>query len=169
MKKGLIDARKLACYIMDDYKKKSKDEEDISAIKLQKSLYFLFAFWGGFIQKSINGQVEEDYKKYDKYLFSNRIEAWTYGPVVPDVYHAIKNGSINKYKSDNPKHEIFNDDDFLFNNINSILNDIYDISDFKLVAISHDDECWKKKYNTNDMIHNNTINKDEIIKEYANR
>lgn len=167
--KGIMDARKLACYIMDDYKQNSDNSGDISSIKLQKALYFLFAFWGGFIQKSEDGQVEEDYKKYNKYLFYNRIEAWTYGPVIPDVYYAIKNGEITKYRSKNPLHEIFCDDEFIYDNINSILKDIYEISDFKLVAISHDDECWKNKYKNNDQKHNKEISKEEIVKEYAVR
>lgn len=28
---------------------------------------------------------------YDRGLFSNRIEAWQYGPVAPDLYHVTKN------------------------------------------------------------------------------
>ena len=40
-------------------------------LRLQKVLYFLQGF---------------TFQRYDLPLFPDRIEAWTYGPVVPDVY-----------------------------------------------------------------------------------
>ena len=43
-----------------------------SMLQLQKILYFLQG---------------ESYKECREPLFSNRIEAWLYGPVVPDVYY----------------------------------------------------------------------------------
>lgn len=51
--------------------------ETITNIKLQKLLYYCFAWY----------IVATDNKSK---LFSDPIEAWQYGPVVPNVYHAFK-------------------------------------------------------------------------------
>ena len=61
-----------------------------TATKLQKTLYFLFAYWGQYIKKNKenSNSVEVDYSKYNEYLFDDDIEAWTYGPVVPSVFYA---------------------------------------------------------------------------------
>lgn len=46
----------------------------ITNLKLQKLLYYLQGFW---------------LAKYDAPLFRAKVEAWGYGPVVPDVYYAF--------------------------------------------------------------------------------
>jgi len=46
-------------------------------IKLHKLLYISFGFYGA---------------KYQKYLFEDVIEAWQFGPVIPAVYWAGKDG-----------------------------------------------------------------------------
>ena len=84
MSKGIVSAKELACYIIDYYIEKFGKE--ISPIKLQKSLYFCFAYWGGFVRKSKLADTEITINKSD-WLFDEDIEAWVYGPVVPDVYH----------------------------------------------------------------------------------
>lgn len=162
--KGILDAKKLAGYIAYKYKKENNIE--ISPIKLQKALYFLFAFWGGIIRKSIENPkyVEEDLSKQNEILFDNVIEAWVYGPVVPDVY---KEKNINRYYSEGE--DIFNGNIFLKETIDSILSDVFSVADFKLVSISHEDECWRKKFDPADTFHNNEINKEDIITEYAKR
>lgn len=48
-RKGIVNAKELAFYISDLYI--SKYSKEISPIKLQKSLYFTFAYWGGFEEK----------------------------------------------------------------------------------------------------------------------
>jgi uncharacterized phage-associated protein len=54
----------------------NEDEGDLmSNHKLQKLLYYAQGF---------------HLAVFDKPLFSDNIEAWTYGPVVPSVYHAYK-------------------------------------------------------------------------------
>lgn len=55
-------------------------------LRLQKVLYFLQGF---------------AFQRYDLPLFPDRIEAWTYGPVVPNVYaHFASSGSepIPRYR-----------------------------------------------------------------------
>lgn len=163
-KNGILDAKDLAEYIRYKYFEKKKRE--ISPIKLQKSLYFLFAYWGGMIRKSTNNPdyVEEDLSTENEILYDNEIQAWVYGPVVPDVYRSNK--SSTKY--DESK-DIFKGNKFLEETINSILQDIFDVPDFKLVSISHEDKCWQDSFDENVTCHNNEIEKESIIKEYASR
>lgn len=73
-----FDCKDLAKYI--NMKHKEKFGENITPIKLQKSLYFLFAYWGGTIEKGQQNPnfVEEDMSKYKKYLHNGRFQAWTY-------------------------------------------------------------------------------------------
>lgn len=164
-----FDAKDLARYIADSYEKQYK--RPISNIKLQKSLYFLFAYWGGFVKRSQLSKNNDDLEsveisKLKPYLFNNRIEAWVYGPVVPSIYKAIKNqteetllASINKIKQE-PFVKAFIDD---------LLEDIFNTSDFKLVDLAHQDECWISKFDYNAEQHNQEIDKEEIINEYSTR
>lgn len=68
----------LAKYINAKYKEKFN--KNITPIKLQKCLYFLFAYWGGFVKQGQDNpkSVEEDMSKYKKYLHNGKFEAWTY-------------------------------------------------------------------------------------------
>lgn len=162
MKKGIMDARTLAYYIKTKYF--DKYECEISKIKLQKALYFLFAYWGSLIRKSSQNPefVEEDLSKKDEYLFQNVIEAWVYGPVVPDVYRKIDEERYTDYS-------VITSDIFLKETIDSILEDLFSIADFKLVSISHEDLCWQRSFNPEDQKHCTEIDKDRIIEEYAKR
>ncbi|HUY87263.1 MAG TPA: type II toxin-antitoxin system antitoxin SocA domain-containing protein [Pirellulales bacterium] len=70
----------LSCHDVADYflAVSRADEEagdPISNMTLQKLLYYAQGFY-----LALN----------DKPLFNERIEAWTHGPVVPDVYHRFK-------------------------------------------------------------------------------
>lgn len=154
-----MDARTLACYITNYYKKKFLKTE-ISPIKLQKSLYFCFAYWGSFVRRGKNNKSEVSTADYSEYLFDNKIEAWVYGPVVPDVYHE-KN--LSNYDIENK----FQNDIMMQNYIDGILDDVLAANDFKLVEISHEDKCWKKHFNKKSIFHNDVIPPEEIISEYA--
>ena len=149
---------------MAKYWEYSEHERGITPIKLQKSLYFVFAIWGGLVEKSKSEFIEFKIEE-DKYLFFNDIEAWVYGPVVPDVYRSdIELVDIEEAKT------IFDDKNIIIKEtIDDILKDIFEIGDFKLVSISHSDQCWKNSFNINDENHNRIIDKDEIIREYAAR
>ena len=163
------EAIKLALYIREKYLEYGGniDKRIISPIKLQKSLYFLFAYWGQFIRsnKENKDSVEVDYSYYSEFLFDDRIEAWTYGPVVPEVFIAEKNeffGYINndgylEDEQDRVKKEF----------IDNLLRQLFAADDFGLVRLSHEDECWKRHYIENDEKHNREIPKEEIINEYT--
>lgn len=158
-KEGILNVRDLACYIkcrfFDRHGKK------ISPIKLQKSLYFCFAYWGGFVLKSKD--TEEEIEE-NPYLFKAVFKAWTYGPVIPTIYHEEQAGTLN----DNiTEYELFKDNDFLKETINSLLDDLFEISDFKLVNLAHSDNCWKNNFDMNAVKHDTIIDCDDIINEYA--
>lgn len=156
-KVGIVDAKQLACYISNYYSDKFNDE--ITPIKLQKSLYFCFAYWGGFVKRSKLPYTEVTIEKSD-WLFNQDIEAWVYGPVVPDVYHEE---NLSEYN--NP--DIFKGNEDVMKYINGILDDVLAVSDFKLVEVSHMDNCWKKNFDINSEFHNKVIDKEDIIEEYA--
>lgn len=162
------EAIKLALYIRKKYLKYKRNTNGrmVSPIMLQKSLYFLFAYWGQFIRKNKENQdsVEVDYSNYNEFLFNDRIEAWTYGPVIPDVFIAEKNGWLDSMKLE----EEYLDNEIVKKEfVDNLLEQLFEIDDFGLVKISHDDECWKRNYIESDGRHDREIPKEEIISEYS--
>lgn len=142
--------------------------EDISPLRLQKTLYFLFAYYGasyGQLSKS------EDYKlsgneslNLPNYLFEVEFEAWQYGPVIREVY------KDNKY-NDSYKELEFSMNDFNIEDktmkkeiteyLREIIRSTYKVSDFGLVERSHEDEEWNKN-----IANQSEMDNDLIIKEY---
>ena len=83
-KEGIFSAKDLACYIKMKYNEYTNGIKSITPIKMQKALYFCFAFWSGFVNK---GKLDSEiFQEQNDTLFDDKIEAWAYGPVVPDVY-----------------------------------------------------------------------------------
>lgn len=163
------EAIKLALYIKSKYLEyeKNVNKKIISPIKLQKSLYFLFAYWGQYIRKNKENKdsVEVDYSSFNEWLFNDRIEAWTYGPVVPEVFMYERSGLLEK----EPDIDYLKDEDIKKEFIDNLLEQLFEIDDFGLVRISHEDECWKRNYLESDEKHNREIPKEEIINEYASK
>jgi uncharacterized phage-associated protein len=101
--------------------------EPITNLKLQKLLYYAQGFYIAL---------------YDRPLFSDDLEAWTYGPVVPDVYHQYKcygSGVI-------PAPEQF--DAMTYDpGTQSFLNAIYarygDLSATTLLEMTHQESPWR--------------------------
>lgn len=163
---GILDARTLACYVIDKYSIFTHNTKVLTNIKLQKALYFLLAYWGGFIRKGKLVDSEEIITVNDV-LFSNEIQAWVYGPVVPDVFYAQKKGTLGDYKIDLT--EIFNNTPMLEETLNSLLEDIFNVADFKLVSTSHEDKSWLNHFDMESKFHNEVIPQEEIIQEYTLR
>jgi len=160
------EAIKLASYIKRKYLEYDKNinKREISPIKLQKSLYFLFAYWGQYIKKNKENKdsVEVDYSNYSELLFNDRIEAWTYGPVLPNVFMAEKLNTLETEKDDNYLENDLIKKEF----VDNLLYQLFEIDDFSLVRLSHEDECWRRNYIDTDEKHNREIPKEEIINEY---
>lgn len=165
----MFNALDLAVYISEKYY--SDNGLKISGIKLQKSLYFLFAYWGGFIRRSKNNKdsVEQDLSSYNEILFNDELQAWTYGPVVPEVYHNIESYMQSKESDYKRIEKIISNqyNGYVKKFIDDLLNDIFKLGDFKLVDISHEDNSWIKHYDYKAEFHNEKIEPEEIIYEYA--
>ncbi len=162
---ALLNKEDLACYIINKYK--NEHNKEISPIKLQKSLYFLFAMWGGKIadaQCEGNEDTEDDetFSKYDKYLFDASFEAWRYGPVDREIYNKFKNGEL---KCSDGINNLFDSPELglVKGYIDDILTKIFNTNDFSLVDLSHEDRCWKDAISVNV---NEPISKDDIIRDY---
>lgn len=137
--------------------------KNLSHLKLQKTLYFLFAFYGG----NVGLVTDEDIEKSDlsnsfpKYLFPERFEAWKYGPVIRDVYDNYKNGMCIEipYQDNNVGEEIL---DF----VNDLFLQIVSISEFSLVQRSRMDKEWRRKYDKKSPYRSEAMDRDKIIAEY---
>lgn len=137
----------------------------LTPIKLQKGLYFLYAYYGATYGETdeTEGVLEQDYKDLPSRLFEANFEAWTYGPVIRDVWKKQKegkyDGEIRHTDSGDVKLEVTMFIDELFQQINSI-------SDFSLVDRSHEDEVWKLAY---DKGPSTPLDNNQLVKEYQER
>lgn len=131
----------------------------VSNLKLQKLLYFI----QGFSLAAANTPI-----------FSEEIEAWGFGPVVPSVYHTFKKfGSNNIPKVKSYYHEYaesfvdYNDNkiaDYDKEFIDSIVNMLKKYSATDLVEITHvKGSPWDQVYSPNKK---NIKISNGIIKEY---
>ncbi|TAF08655.1 MAG: DUF4065 domain-containing protein [Nostocales cyanobacterium] len=129
----------LSCHDVAKYFLAQTNEEAgdlISNLKLQKLLYYAQGF---------------HLALYDEPLFPESIEAWTYGPVVPQVYRAYK-------KYDSGAIPIPEDIDFSKYDQQSreLLDEVYSVygqfSAWKLLSLIHEEEPWKNSREGNSVI-----------------
>ncbi|MDO4377970.1 MAG: DUF4065 domain-containing protein [Erysipelotrichia bacterium] len=168
MSEGLLDKEELVRYIICKFKETQSKE--ISPIKLQKSLYFLFAMWGGKVLGVKND--EEDYgfySEFNPYLFNANFQAWKFGPVDRSVWEKYRDGEYDLNDCNTPTLDFHTKNQFekttASEYIDGLLQRIFNTSDFGLVDLSHEDNCWKRAYNSVNKI----INSKDIIEEYASR
>lgn len=123
------------------------DGDLLSNLKLLKLLYYAVAW---------------HYVYLDAPLFQERIEAWSYGPVVPEIYHAFK--LFNQKPiivSDNQNIEtLFSDDQIEF--LKSVYSHYVRFSANELVNMTHNEDPWKKTYVENE----NRVIPAELMKSY---
>ena len=98
----------------------------ISNLKLQKLLYYAQGF---------------HLAMFDEPIFPEQIEAWTHGPVVPDVYRAYR-----QYGSENIPAPTDLDDSLYDERTREFLNEVYSVygqfSAWKLRNMTHDEPPW---------------------------
>lgn len=140
-------------------------DETVSNLKLQKLLYFVQGFYLALI---------------DQPCFEDEIEAWDFGPVVPNVYREFKKYGSNSiptikriYIPDRKYSKIQEYVDEIDGQDKAIIDRIIDsmskYSTTSLVEITHKQSPWKNAYNpfqkhiriTNDKIK-------ECFKEFVN-
>lgn len=169
--KTCFDKDDLVNYVINQYKQKTS--VDISPLKLQKSLYLLFAMWGGnaaIINEDIDkgkGTIEIT-DKVPTYLFDAKFEVWKYGPVDIDVYDRYKeNGYQGDIQSLTDLTTVSQDFlNILMPFIDSVLEQVFDINDFSLVSITQEDKVWKSANKDNK---NLVMNNEDVIKEYKEK
>lgn len=157
----MLDVLDVARYIINYCNKKNYG---ISNLRLQKLLYFVQAYYLAFTDSH-------------EPCFSEAIEAWDFGPVVPEVYHNFKcygSGSIPTIESyfEFDDDEIWSvkrigfDEDVIPKADKEIINEVVDrFSDFSttaLVNLTHNQRPWKNAYSQS---RNKEISK-QSIKEY---
>lgn len=104
---------------------------------------------------------------YGRPLISNSIEAWKYGPVIPDLYHITKRFGFGDVDIETIKRRSFhtlNDDDVKF--IKVIWENYKQFSGLDLSTKTHQDKTpWSEAY---DGTFNKIIENDTIEKYYKN-
>jgi len=139
--KGDNDKKKgmLRCYDVAKYFLAQVDEDAgdlISNLKLQKLLYYAQGF---------------HLALYDEPLFPEPIEAWTHGPVVPELYYYYKKYGVGAIPY--PKDVDFSIYD---ERTKSLLDEVYSVfgqfSAWKLRNMTHEEEPWKLAAQTSGQI-----------------
>ena len=101
--------------------------ELLSNMKLQKLLYYCQGFY---------------YAKNEELLFEDKIYAWQYGPVVPDVYHNFKQHLSKGIPKENIPSK-FNLLDKEIEMIDEVYNYFNQFSAIKLMNMTHSESPWQ--------------------------
>lgn len=142
-----------------------------SQLKIQKTLYLLFAFYGATYGKLINEEnnSELDSNNYTPFLFEPNFQAWKYGPVDYDVYINFKK---EKYKELKSIENILNEDltevekRNIITFIKNIINQTDGIDDYTLIDRTREDKVWSDSYNNKEKNMNPYLIIDEYYSKY---
>lgn len=120
--------------------------EAVTNMKLQKLLYYSYAW---------------HLAQFDTRLFSENIQAWQYGPVVPVVYF-----KYNSYGADNIKSPEDGNTDNISTESKDLIEEVFSVygnkSAIELVRLSHSESPWRDVYEDGKM---NAI-PDELISSF---
>ena len=142
-------AKNITCFDVADYMLTLVDEDEgdfMTNLKLQKLVYYAQGL---------------HLACYDVPLFGEAIEAWTHGPVVPELYFKYRDFGLTSIP-------IPQDIDFdkFDSETKELLNDVYSVfgqySAWKLREMTHEESPWSEAYNTG----MNTIISHEALKEH---
>lgn len=115
-----------------------------SNLQIQKLLYIALGFYGAY---------------HDKFLFDDPIEAWKWGPVIPNVYFPIKNQD-QSFKEVDP---VLAEDETVI--LRRVVNIYGNKAPYLLVGLTHEENTpWSKVYRPE--VKNIKIEKKTIIDYY---
>ena len=140
--------------------------EKPSPIKIQKTLYLLFAFYGATYGQLKANSSELNVINYPAYLFEPNFEAWYYGPVDIDVHENLHKQTYEAIElKDKAFAETLEPSEIrnvrLF--IGNIIEQTNDTDDFTLIGRVCEDNAWTSAINSDNKI----INPQAIIDEYV--
>lgn len=105
-------------------------KKPITNLQLQKILYY--------IQGRYIGEHREP-------LFDNDMEAWSYGPVIPDVYYEYKSFISEPITGISPQiQDLFEPNEF--NLIQTVVRETYEMNVWELVKKTHKESPWINNY-----------------------
>mgnify|MGYP000991993275 CR=1 FL=1 len=168
MEKGTIyRVLTLADYLAIRYKEEYK--EDISIIKINKVLYFLFAYWGAFVKigkKYIDNMELKGLEDYSEYLFNAEFVAGVYGPYMKNLLKINNKYLLSIAEEKNFSGFIIRNryNGVVFKLLDPLIRDLFEVSEYDLMDISKKDEEYKRARDNNYGIMNNENITDEYCK-----
>lgn len=142
--------------------------EDISILKMNKVLYFCFAYWGAYVRMGKNNidNIEVDrLEDYSEYLFDTEFKAGVYGPYMKNL-SKINNKYFIKYEKEKELHNFIVKNQYggnIYKFLEPLIRDAFEANEFDLMDISMKDEEYKRAKDNNYGIMDN----DKIIDEYC--
>lgn len=140
--------------------------EKPSSIKIQKTLYLLFAFYGATYGQLKASPNELETINYPAYLFEPNFEAWQYGPVDLDVHKAIHEKAYDPFELEDKAFaetlkpsEVRNIRQF----IDNIIEQTNDTDDFTLIGRVCEDDTWVSAVSRDDK----AMDPQTIVNEYV--
>ena len=119
----MCKAYDVACYMVNS--------EPLDNLKVQKLLYYCQA-----VHLVLN-------KSSTKPLFTDEIQAWQYGPVVPNVYHKFKKYGLDSIPAQKTKNNLTEDE---LKTISMVLDYYGKMSGTRLINKTHQESPWKNAY-----------------------
>lgn len=168
MKETVYNRITFADYLAIRYKEQYG--EYISILKMNKVLYFCFAYWGAYVRVGKNNidNIEVDgLEDYSEYLFNAEFKAGIYGPYIEKL-PKCNNKYVIQYRKDKELHKFivyhkYNGEVYKF--LKPLIRDLFNANEFDLMDISMKDEEYKRAKDNNYGIMNN----DKIINEYCKK
>lgn len=107
-------------------------KDEMSPKKLQKLVYYAYSWY-----LVLNNEPNED---INKKLFSERIEAWVHGPVVPELYGKYRHHSYNDIPKKEDNSSLFDKD--TLNVLEQVWNVYGEYNGNELESITHQETPW---------------------------